>query len=113
MKQYLGYTAYLMGTNYKSGSRFAQSCATKFLIVKWTIDDSTSDFVTNSYGECLDSSRLRVVSHFSSGIGRASKMRGRVKITPRNTRLFSHGVIFTRASVSLALLSLRKNGDYS
>ena len=25
-------------------------------------------------------------------------------------RLFSHGVIFTRARVSLALLSLRKNG---
>ena len=28
-------------------------------------------------------------------------------------RLFSRGVIFTRARVSLALLSLRKNGAYS
>ena len=50
-KQYLGYTAHLMGTNYKSGSRFAQSFATKFLIVKWIIDDSTTDFVKYSYGE--------------------------------------------------------------
>ena len=44
-----------------------------------------------------------------------------MKITPRekrryaagrekNGRLFSRGVIFTRARVSLALLSLRKNG---
>ena len=53
MKHYLGHTAHLMGTNYKSGSRFAQSYATKFLIVKWTIDDRTSDFVTYSYGEFL------------------------------------------------------------
>ena len=51
MKQYLGYTAHLMGTNYKFASRFAQSFATKFLIVKWTIDDSTTDFVKYSYGE--------------------------------------------------------------
>lgn len=41
MKQYLGHTAHLMGTIYESGSRFAQSCTTKILIVKWTIDDST------------------------------------------------------------------------
>ena len=58
---------------------------------------------------------------------RASKTRGRVKITPREKRrhaagreknvslpaacrLFTRGVIFTRARVSLALLSLRKNG---
>ena len=39
--------------------------------------------------------RLRVVPYFSSGIVE---------------RLFSRGVIFTRARVSLALLSLRKNG---
>ena len=45
--------------------------------------------------------RLRVVPHFSSGIV------GRAK---RECRLFSRGVIFTRARVSLALLSLRKNG---
>ena len=38
----------------------------------------------------------------------------RVKITPRRRVLpFSRGMIFTRALVSLALLSLRKNGDYS
>ena len=41
-----------------------------------------------------------------------------MKITPRENRrhaagLFSRGVIFTRARVSLAVLSLRKNGDYS
>ena len=42
---------------------------------------------------------------------RASETRARVKITPRAAcRLFSCGVIFTRARVSLALLSLRKNG---
>ena len=46
---------------------------------------------------------------------RASETRARVKITPREKRrhacrLFSRGVIFTRARVSLALLSLRKNG---
>ena len=41
-----------------------------------------------------------------------------MKITPREKRrhvagLFSRGVIFTHARVSLAVLSLRKNGDYS
>ena len=48
---------------------------------------------------------------------RASETRARVKITPREKRqhaakfFFSpRGVIFTRARVSLALLSLRKNG---
>ena len=53
---------------------------------------------------------------------RASETRARVKITPREKRrhaagteknacrLFSRGAIFTRARVSLALLSLRKNG---
>ena len=49
---------------------------------------------------------------------RASETRASVKITPREKRrhaagLFSRGVIFTRARVSLAVLSLRKNGDYS
>ena len=41
--------------------------------------------------------RLRVVPHLSSHGAPAG-------------RLFSRGVIFTRARVSLALLSLRKNG---
>ena len=48
---------------------------------------------------------------------RVSEQRARVKIThPRKARrvlLFSRGVTFTRARVLLALLSLRKNGDYS
>ena len=43
--------------------------------------------------------------------------RGFVKDWPTSRRRrvspFSRGVIFTRARVSLALLSLRKNGDYS
>ena len=47
---------------------------------------------------------------------RASETRAREKITSREKkrlvacRLFSRGVIFTRARLSLALLSLRKNG---
>ena len=43
---------------------------------------------------------------------RASETRVRVKITPRVSP-FLREVIFTRAHVSLAQLSLRKNGDYS
>ena len=78
-------------------------------------------------------SRLRVVPFFLRD-SRASETRARVNITPREkgkTRWgerkmraliflshrrvspFSRGVIFTRTRVSLALLSLRKNGDYS
>ena len=34
-------------------------------------------------------------------------------LSPRHVSPFSRGVIFTRALVSLAQLSLRKNGDYS
>ena len=59
--------------------------------------------------------RLRVVSHFSSGIEERTKrelawksLHARKGDTRR--RLFSRGVIFTRARASLALLSLRKNG---
>ena len=51
-------------------------------------------------------SRLRVVPHFSSGIVE----RGKRESLPAACRLFSRGVIFTRPRVSLALLSLRKNG---
>ena len=43
--------------------------------------------------------RLRVFPHFSSLFS-----------LPAACRLFSHGLIFTRAHVLLALLSLRKNG---
>ena len=76
--------------------------------------------VVSCWFKCLTGfklSRLRVVPYFYSGIvERAWKY-----ITPREKRrhaagdfhacrLFSRGVIFTRAPVSLALLSLRKNG---
>ena len=46
---------------------------------------------------------------------RASETRVRTKITPhkKGEKWRSREVIFTRAHVSLALLSLRKNGDYS
>ena len=60
-------------------------------------------------------SRLRVVPHFSSGIVERAK-RERAWKSPHarkddtRRRLFSRGVIFKRARVSLALLSLRKNG---
>ena len=37
----------------------------------------------------------------------------RLFLSPHRVSLSSRGVIFTRARVSLALLSLRKNGDYS
>ena len=68
--------------------------------------------------------RLRVVPHFSSGIVEREKRerawkslhtrkgdtrRGEKKI-PAACSLFPRGVIFTRARVSLALLSLKKNG---
>ena len=56
-------------------------------------------------------------SPYFLGDSRASERRVRVKIIPREKRqhtacrLFSRAVIFTRARLSLALLSLRKNGD--
>ena len=66
------------------------------------------------YHTDLGQNRLRVVPHFPSGIVERAK-RERAWITPREKRrhacrLFSRGVIFTPARVSLALLSLRKNG---
>ena len=63
--------------------------------------------------------RLRVSAPFFLRESRASETRARGKITPREKRLheacrlFSRGVIFTSAHFSLALLSLRKMGDYS
>ena len=56
--------------------------------------------------------------HFSSGIvERAKRERSRKGDTRRGERKMrekeKNGVIFTRARVSLALLYLRKNGDYS
>ena len=55
---------------------------------------------------------------FSSGKGERAKRAPRerryaVGERKMTTSLVSRGVIFTRARVSLVLLSLRKNGDYS
>ena len=70
-------------------------------------------------------SRLRVVAHFSSGIVERTKRerawksphpkkgymrRGDFSLSPPRVAFSRVGVIFTRAHVSLALLSLRKNG---
>ena len=55
-------------------------------------------------------SRLRVVPHFSSGIVERAKLKRAWKSPHAAFRLFSRGVIFTRTRVSLALVSLRKNG---
>ena len=68
--------------------------------------------------EVVAQDRLQLVPHFSSGVEerakreRAWKSPTREKATRGGERvcLFSRGVIFTRARVSLALLSLRKNG---
>ena len=65
--------------------------------------------------------RLRVVPHISSGIVERAKREHAWKSPharkgdtffslPAACRLFSRGVIFTPARVSIALLSLRKNG---
>ena len=65
--------------------------------------------------------RLRVVPHLSSGIVEQAKITPREKARsggdreklfslPTACRLFSREVIFTRARVSLTLLSLRTNG---
>ena len=74
------------------------------------------------YGGREHKTRLRVVPHFSSGIveranrehtwrsPHARARKGSFFSLPAACRLFSRGVIFTRARVSQALLSLRKNG---
>ena len=66
----------------------------------------------------LQTSRLRVVPHFSSGMVERAKRERALKIKSPHARkgdtrrgdFFSPGVIFTGARISLALLSLRKNG---
>ena len=75
--------------------------------------------------DCYRGRRLRVVPHFSSGIVERSKRepawksshartgdtrRGERKISLSPPRVAFSRVIFTRARVSLSLLSLRKNG---
>ena len=50
-----------------------------------------------------------MVLHFFLRESRTSETREHVKITPRE-KGDTRGVIFTRARVSFALLSLRKNG---
>ena len=56
-------------------------------------------------------------SKISTSAVRGQKLRLCLKslifLSPRRVSNFSRGVIFTRARVSLAPLSLRKNGDYS
>ena len=53
--------------------------------------------------------RLRVVSHFSSGIVEQAKREHAWEL-PHTRKGNMCGVIFTRARVSHTLLSLRKNG---
>ena len=55
--------------------------------------------------------RLRVVPIYFSGIVERAK-RERAWKSPNRVSPFPRGVIFTRADVSLALPSLRKNEDY-
>ena len=57
-----------------------------------------------------DVARLRVVPHFSSGIGERAKRERAWKSPHARKGDTRRGVIFTRARVSLALLSLRRNG---
>ena len=57
--------------------------------------------------------RLRVVPIFPQGQQTAREITPREKGETQRGEPFSRGVIFTRTRVSLALLSLRKNGDYS
>ena len=47
---------------------------------------------------------------FFGALGPRAKGKEKIFSLPSACRLFSRGVIFTRARVSLALLSLRKNG---
>ena len=57
-----------------------------------------------------DVARLRVVPHFSSGIRERAKRERAWKSPHARKGDMRRGVIFTRARVSLALLSLRRNG---
>ena len=57
-----------------------------------------------------DVARLRVVPHFSSGIGERTKHERVWKSPLARKGDTRRGVIFARARVSLALLSLRRNG---
>ena len=66
-------------------------------------DVITFRVVTTFSGDILVS-RLRVVPHFSSRIEERAK-----RERAFSCRLFLRGEIFTRARVSLALLSLSKN----
>ena len=51
--------------------------------------------------------------YYSLGISTGSRTDRSIFLSPRRVSPFLAWVIFTRARVSLALLSLRKNGDYS
>ena len=72
----------------------------------WKLANQQLIGITNQVSSMmLQGVRLRVVPHFSSGIVERAKRERAWKC-----RLFSRGVIFTRARVALVLLSLRKNG---
>ena len=92
-----------------NGRRFSSLIAIEGRFSKRNVCDSATEI---PYG--WRKSTLWVVPHLSSGIVEQS----RVKIIPREKgetrcRLFSSGMIFTCGRVLPALLSLRKNGDYS
>ena len=84
----------------------------------WNFYTGFSDVIsrTNHWWRREMSARLRVVPPFFLRDSRASETRARVKITharkgdARRVSPFSRGVIFTRARVLLALLSLRTSG---
>ena len=90
------------------------------MLIRWVLIYPGESALSNQFDN-----RLRVVPHsvphrsicfWFLRDSRASETRAREKITSREKRrhaachLFSRGVIFTRARVSLTLLSLRKNG---
>ena len=79
------------------------------------LEEAYVAFQNNFLGESNNRKALVVMTDISSSTDKKtlekSETRARVKITPREKwRHFARGVIFTRARVSLALLSLRKNG---
>ena len=60
--------------------------------------------------EWSSEARLQVVPHFSSGIVERAQPGKKFFSLPAACHLFWRGVIFTHARISLALLSMRKNG---
>ena len=89
-----------------STSTMSQETGQKMVLVALNCQDLVTMQISRLGGKLFSPEpvdRLRVVPYFSSGIVERAKRE-------RTCRLFSRGVIFTRARVSLALPSLRKNG---